>query len=477
MKSVYRNSIFNMLKVLSTLIFPLISYTYVTHILQVDSIGKVEFARSFTSYFVMLGVLGIVSYATREASRLRSNKRELSKFTHEILFINFLAVLFSLVCLLILTFVLPQLEQYKVLLLINSISVVFISLGFEWLFAAMEEYSYIAIRTIVIQILSMLLILIVVREKSDINKYAFLQVLSLALPNILNMMYSRKYVDWKYFGQYNIRRHLKSVVFLFLMTVSVQIFSSLDTTMLGFMSGNVSVGLYTAATKMINIVSSLLVAIISVLTPRLSIMVHDKNFYKLKTVSYRAITIIFLLSIPAAVGLTLLSKELILIFSGYSFISGNLAAKILAARVILSPLNTYFIVQLFISMGLEKNNLITTSVAALINIILNFVLIPLFLQNGAAIATVIAEVIELAFNAYFARKLLSQKKIFQLFCHYLWPSLIIVLLWFILQLFVSGMLLMILLIPLSVILYFIILYLLKDEVISETVGMIKKRLN
>ena len=456
-----------MLKVLSSLVFPLISYTYVTHILQVESIGRVEFARSFTSYFTMLAMLGIVSYATRESAKIKTNKIELTRFAHEIILFNVLAVILSLLLFFCFIFFLPQLSTYKLLLFINSFSIILVALGLEWLFAAMEDYAYISVRSIIIQIISVIIILIFVRTKQDLYLYAFFQMLSLVAPNVINLVYSRKYISWKPVGNYNLKRHIKPILILFLMTVSVQIFSSLDTTMLGFMSGDISVGLYTASTKMINITSSLLVAIISVLTPKISVLVKKQEWNRIKEISYQAISIILMLSIPAALGLALLSKDLIVVFSGKSFIDGNFSAKILALRIILSPLNTYFIVQLFISMGYEKKNLLTTSVAALVNIILNFLLIPSFMQNGAAVATIMAELIELAFNLYFVRNILNVKKIaFNMF-QYSLKSLVIILIYWLFSIFLSGFMLIITVIPASAGVYIIILFLLKDEQLSK----------
>ncbi|MFA9414321.1 flippase [Streptococcus sp. E29BA] len=479
MKRVYTNSLFNLLKVLSTLIFPLISYSYATHILEAENIGKVEFSRSIASYFVLLAMLGIVSYATREAALLKYDKEKLSRFTHEILIINLLAVIISLILFFCLIFFFSNLYDYKLLLLINAITVLLVPLGLEWLFAAMEDYAYISIRTIVIQMVSTVLILILVKSKEDLYLYAFLHILSTVAPNIINIIYSKKYIKWQYLGNYGISRHFSSVLLMFLVSISVQIFSNLDTTMLGIMSGDKFVGYYVAATKMVNIVSSLLVAVITVLTPKITVLVKKQDWEKIRAVSYRAIDILFMLSIPAAVGLFVLSKSLILIFSGESFLLGNTAAKILSARVILSPLNTFFIVQLFVSMKREKNNLFTTSIAAIVNIIFNFALIPQFVQNGAAISTVLAELIELLFNFYFVRHLLEHSRIVYSFTKYLITSLSILILAVILRITGSNDLTRIFIfITSSASVYFIILYFLNDSsvlMISNNIMRILKR--
>lgn len=477
MKRLYINSLFNLLKVLATLVFPLISYSYATHILEAENIGKIEFSRSIASYFVLLAMLGIVNYATREAALLKSDKERLSKFTHEIVIINLLAVIISLVSFTALVFLSRSLDNYRLLLLINTITILLVPLGMEWLFAAMEDYVYISVRTIILQIFSTVLIFILVKSQADLYLYAFLQIFSGVAPNLVNIFYSKKYIRWGYVGNYRISRHFSSVLLMFLISISVQIFSNLDTTMLGFMSGDKFVGYYIAATKMINITSSILVAMITVLTPQITVLVKNRDWDKVKELSYRAIDILLMISIPAAVGLFVLSKPLILLFSGESFLPGNKAAQILSARVVLSPLNTYFIVQLFVSMKKEMNNLITTSVAAIVNIIFNFILIPSFMQNGAAISTVLAEGIELLFNFYFVSKLLEPFKIIQSSIKYLLASYVVVALS---SFYKIGDIInlnnLVIFILASITLYVLILLILQDRYVLKIGNNLSKRL-
>lgn len=472
MKSLVKNSFFNTIKATSSLVFPLISYTYLAHILMAEGMGKVEFARSYTAYFSMLSMLGIVNYATREASKLRRGKDDLSIFVLEILIINFIAVIFSVLLFIISIWKVGYLHQYTLLLLINGFSIILTALGMDWLYAAVEDYQYIAIRTIIFQFISLILVLVFIHDKNDIYKYAAIQVLSSTGSNVLNFLHSRKYLKFGeiHIADLHIRRHIKPIFLLFGMTLCIQVFTHLDTTMLGFISGDTSVGLYTAATKMTNVVCSMLVAVTAVITPRIALYYKEDRWKQIKDISYFSIKVIFILGIPAVFGSTVLAPQIIEIFSGNSFMNAVPTARLLSARILLSPLNTFAVVNLFIPIGREKNNLYTTGIAAVINFLLNLLLIPNLQEYGAAIATVSAEIVELICNLFFVRGLLEIRNFKTNIRNYLLGSLLIVGVWMFFSQYLTGIRLLFVCVVISVPSYFFTLWIFKDDMMTDIIN-------
>ncbi|MDD6654245.1 MAG: oligosaccharide flippase family protein, partial [Treponema sp.] len=147
-KSLKKNAFYSFLKAFMTLIFPIITFPYASRILTPEGIGKVNFANSIVSYFVMFGSLGIGTYAVREASKVRDNKIELIKFFKEILLINLISSIISYCTFFILLIFVPKFNQYTLLLLISSIRILFTTLGLDWFYSALEEFKYITIRSI-----------------------------------------------------------------------------------------------------------------------------------------------------------------------------------------------------------------------------------------------------------------------------------------------------------------------------------------
>ena len=433
MKSLSKNSFYNLIKSASKVIFPLLTFSYASRVLLPEGLGKIEFANSYVSYFSLFAMLGITSYATREASKLRYDSQKLSRFAFEILSINAVSVVISYIIFYVSIATVEHLQMYDVLLYITSLSIILTALGVEWLYAAMEDYRYITIRTILFQIFTFIATILLVKDQDDIVTYAIINVLSVGGSYMINFVHARKYLSFVHIGQCHPGKHIKPILTLFGMTVCVQIFTHLDTTMLGFMISDTSVGIYTAASKMVNVVTSMLVAITAVLAPRIALYASEEKNDEIKRLSYRAINGVLLLVIPATIGLILLAPEFIVLFSGANFIDGAYTARILAFRVMLSPINTFIIVHLFISIGKERCNVFTTACAAGMNIIVNFLLIPDYAEIGAAVATVMAEVMELFINLYFVRSVLSIKEMFRFGYQYILGGILIIGEWMLLQ--------------------------------------------
>ena len=139
-KSISINLIANGIKTLMSVLFPLITFPYASRVLGATGIGKVNYATSIISYFSMFAALGIATYAIREGARIRDDKEKFSKFAKEMLNINLLTTVIAYVALLIFL-CLPILKNYKILLIILSGTIVFTTIGMEWLFIIKEEYA------------------------------------------------------------------------------------------------------------------------------------------------------------------------------------------------------------------------------------------------------------------------------------------------------------------------------------------------
>ena len=87
-RSLKLNGILNITKTFMSLIFPLITFPYVSRILGPENLGRVSFAQSIVGYFSLFASLGITSYGIREAAAVRNNKILLSTFVREIFIIN-----------------------------------------------------------------------------------------------------------------------------------------------------------------------------------------------------------------------------------------------------------------------------------------------------------------------------------------------------------------------------------------------------
>ncbi len=408
-KSLKKNAFYSVLKVFLSLIFPLITFPYASRILLPEGIGKVNFANSIVTYFMMIASLGIGSYATREASKVRDDKNALSKLFKEIITINIIGCIVSYLLFFIALFFIPKFSDYRSLLLICSLKIIFSVLGTEWLFTAYEEFKYITIRTFFVQLFSLTYLFVFVHTRDDLIHYAVFGILTALGSNILNIFLIGKYVDLKYKTKLDLKKHLKPVIIFFGMAIVTSIYTMLDTTMLGFLSNDTEVGYYAASTKLGHMVLSMLTAITTVLLPRLTNYAQKEDKSSFTELIYKCANILLLLSIPMTFGLIVLAKPLILLLSGKQYLPAVPAMQVIAPILIIISFGSLTGVQILPALGKEKISFYSYIAGAITNITINALLIPKFGALGAAIGTLCAEFMVTSIQIIFINKYIFNK--------------------------------------------------------------------
>lgn len=379
------------LKTLMNIIFPLITFPYSSNVLQVEALGKVNFASSVCGYFVLFAGLGISSYAVREGSKYVNDREQLSKFSSEMYSINMISTAATYIALALTMIFWTKLHAYTDLMLVMSLQIFFTTIGTEWIFTIFEEYTYIAIRSMVFQVISVAMLFAFVKSPADYCIYAGITVFAAVGANVLNYFRVRKYctirltlnIDWK--------RHLKPILIIFASSLATTLYVSSDTTILGILCTDYNVGIYAVAGKIYGIVKNLLSAVLVVSIPRLShyagIGEHEK-FNKLYNEIFNALIVVVA---PAVVGLFLLSREVILFISGESYLGAVLPLQILCIALFVCLFGWLYNSCALLPCGREKELFWITLVSGLLNVGLNILLIPRFRENAAAFTTLLAE--------------------------------------------------------------------------------------
>lgn len=475
-KSISANMIINLIRTFLSVLYPIITFSYASRILLEDGIGKVNFAKSVISYFALIASLGISSYGIRETAKLKDDKEKLSKFVHEVFIINLITTICSYIILFGAIAVIPKFNDYKVLLLVTSITIFSQMLGMEWLMAAMEEFAFMTIRGIVFQILSLILLFVLVRDKGDYVWYAAISVLYSSGANLLNFIHCRHFVLLKRQRQYNFRKHFAPLIKMFGIALSSNIFQNLDIVMLGFMTADSTVGLYSAAVKITNIVITLLSSIATVLLPRMSYYWEKQESEKYMEVLKKTFHLLLFLVIPSTVGIYLLNENIIYIFSGAGFMDAAVTGKIMAIMVLILPINAMITQQILLPQGLDNLILRNTIIAAVVNVVVNIFLIPVRGSTGAAIATVISAIVFLGANIREANKLLHMCEVFRGISDYVVACIPLPIIWYIIKAVFANIYLQTgLMIVLSVCVYVIILLVLKNDFVMQLRGMLNKK--
>ncbi|MBP2058088.1 O-antigen/teichoic acid export membrane protein [Lactobacillus colini] len=401
-KSMSINAFLNGIRSILNLLFPLITFPYVSRVLQVQGIGIYNFSQSINSYFLLIAELGVTSYAVREGAKYRDNPEEMSKFGSEVFTINVIATLASYALLLLSLLVFSNLKSYITCILIFSLQMFFVTMGTEWLYTIYEQYTFITIRSIVFNAISIILLFLFVRNSNDYLSYAAITVFATAGSNLINYFTAKKICRIHLTKHINWKRHMGPILIIFASNVANLIYVNSDVTLLGLMKNNYTVGIYSVSAKVYTMVKSLISSVLIVTVPRLSMLFGKRKLDSYELVLSKVTNTLVLITLPAMVGLFMMSRNVVLILSGARYMQSQSSLQILSCAYLFSILAWIITYCVLLPAKKEKYMLISMSISAILNIVLNLILIPFWSENAAALSTVIAEFSLLVVNFYYA---------------------------------------------------------------------------
>lgn len=407
-QSLKLNMVMNVILTMSSLIFPLITFPYVSRVVGAEGIGKVTFATSVITYFSMFAQLGIPTYGIRACAKVRDDKELLSKTVHEILIINAITCIISYVALGISLAIVPRFVSDKMLFIIIGSTILLNAIGVEWLFKALEQYTYITIRSIVFKFIALIAMFLLVHNETDYVIYGTVTILAASASNVLNFLYLPKLINIKPIGNYNLRQHMKMILIFFAMSVASTIYTNLDNVMLGFMTNDIEVGYYTASVKVKGILVSVVTAVSTVLLPRASYYVDKGLIKELYGIAQKAMSFVMLVAIPFVVYFTIYAEECILLLSGQEFLGAVLPMQVIMPTLLFIGITNILGIQMMVPLGKEKQVLYSTICGAIVDLILNAIFIPQYGAVGAAIGTLVAEFVVLIYQVIAIKEVVKE---------------------------------------------------------------------
>lgn len=390
-KSIKFNFIMNFILTVSNFLFPLITFPYVSRVLLPEGTGKVAFALSIVSYFTIFASFGVATYGIRAIAQVRDDKERLSKTMHELLFINIISMTIVYVALAIAILVVPKFAMEKELFWVTSLFILFTIVGVEWLYKGLEKYQYITVRTIVFKIASLFLVFLFVKEKSDYIIFAFISIFAIVGSGVLNLINSRKLINYTLYSEYEFKKHLKPMFVLFLTSMAIAIYTSLDEGLLGLLSSPEQVGYYNAAVRVKGILFTLITSLGVVLLPRLSYYVENHMETEFHEALAKSTNFIIVIAASVVIFFTLFAKETILILAGENYSESIIPLQIVVWALILSAITNILGIQILLPLKQDKQLLFSVLCAATVDVIANFLLVPKLAAVGTALSVIAAE--------------------------------------------------------------------------------------
>ncbi|WP_295360821.1 flippase [uncultured Pseudoramibacter sp.] len=403
-KSIKKNFVMNAILTMSQFIFPLITFPYVSRILLPVGTGKVSFATSVITYFTMFAQLGIPTYGVRRCAQVRDDKMELTRVTHELLFINFIMSVVAYVILFFTLAFVPRFQGDRTLYLIISLNIIFTCIGIEWMYRGLEEYTYITVRSIIFKFIALIAMFAFIHQKSDYLIYGAISIFAASASSILNFINARKHIYMHPIGGYQLKRHLKPVLIFFAMSIATTVYTNLDTVMLGFMKTDTDVGYYNAAVKIKGILVSIVTSLGAVLLPRASYYVEKGDLADLRRLSSKALDFVLIVACPLALYFILFANEGIRFLSGPAYGGAVLPMQWIQPTIIFIGLTNILGLQILVPLGKEKYVLYSEIAGAVTDFGINMLLIPRLASTGASIGTLAAEFVVLVVQYHVLRK-------------------------------------------------------------------------
>ncbi len=406
--SLKRNIVMNALLALSSVLFPVITFPYVSRVLLPEGVGRVSFVTSVISYFLMLAQLGIPTYGIRACAKVRDDRNALTKTAQEILLIQIGMSIVSYLLLAAALGTVPRLQRERTLVLVVSASIFFQSIGMEWLYKALEQYTYITLRSLGCKLIACLALFALVRQESDVIVYGGISIFASSASNAMNFFHARRLIFQKPSGPYCIRRHLRAVLVFFAMSCATTVYTHLDVAMLGFLKTDLDVGYYHAAVKIKTLLVSLVTSAGAVLLPRASYYMEQGMQEAFERMTKKAIHVVVLVSAPLALYFMIFAEESIYFLSGYAYQGAIFPMQILMPTLLLIGLTNVMGIQILVPLGREKIVLYSEIAGAIVDFLCNMLFIPRMGSAGAAIGTLLAEAVVFAVQYGFLRRPLKE---------------------------------------------------------------------
>lgn len=392
-RSIKTNYIFNLINTVSSFIFPVITFPYASRIMLAEGIGLVNFYQSIIQYISLFTCLGIPMYAIREIAKVRDNPQECSKTTLEILFLHLFLTFLGYLIVYILCLSVTEIQANITLFLIISLTLILTTIGCEWFYQGIEDFKYITIRGLIVKIAAVIVLFTMVKTQEDILWYGSYCVVGVLGGNIFNFIRLRKFVHFTHFRNLHPFKHLKPALHIFLLNLIISLYVNLNSVMLGFLKDSESVGFFTAATKLSQMILGIASALGTVMLPRLSHLVASNNMNEFNRLAQKAIKFMFAITLPLSIGCFFTAPYIIPIFCGETYHPAINTLQLISPIIFFIGLSGVLGIQILYPQGQENKVIVCTALGAIINLILNFILIPNWSHLGAAVATLFAEIV------------------------------------------------------------------------------------
>lgn len=474
-KSIAQNYGYNLIYQILILILPLITTPYISRVLGAEAIGIYSYTLSIVTYFILFGSLGIAMYGQREIAYCQEDKKNRSKTFIEIATLKVVTMLIAMVVFYMIYINGTQYQMYYKIFLLELIANCF---DISWFFQGIEEFKRTVTRNIIVKLISVILIFALVKTTNDLSIYIFIYVLSTLIGNLSLWFYLPKYIEKVDKKELKIFKHLKPTIALFIPQIAIQIYTVLDKTMIGqIILDKSEVGYYEQAQKVIKILLTIVTSLGTVMLPRMANTFANGEKEKLRNYMKNSFNFVFFLAFPILFGVLGVSSNFVPIFFGKGYDKVIVLMNVISPILLMIGMSNIMGMQYLMPTKKTREFTISVTLGAIINFLLNLLLIGNYMSIGASIATVIAEATVTGMQIYFMRKEFKMREFLKLAKNYFLGGLLMFAVVVLIRNITASIFYnLVLQIFVGIVAYFLFLIIIKDKLIIQVKEKIREKL-
>ena len=419
------NFIMRMLRILIGGVFTFFLLKFSTNIFSPVEIGEIDYANTIILYISSIASLGINNYGIRETALVSNNKERLSYSTIELLLIIFITTLIGYVVLFLMIYGFGFFSNIKTLLLIMSINILLMNLGINWFYIGIEEQTFITIRFVIVRFVVSILLLLLVHDENDFILYVILYTSIEGGMGVLNILFLPKRINFRIdFRKLNLRRHIRPLLTIFIGSISIIIYNQLNVVMLSSYYPD-RVAFFSIPNQVIYFIIVLVTLLVPVLMPKVVQAINQRDYDVVDKYSVLSLQYILFFALPIICYIMAMSKDITLMLSSESFLDAQEPFRYFSLTILLVAVNNFFGLQILYSYNKEKIYSLVIFITLLINIILNFLFIPIYRENGVVISAIFSELLKALLLYFYCRRFIASVNLFSFrFFKYFIASLI-----------------------------------------------------
>lgn len=471
MKKTFLNILYNAVYQIFLVLVPLITVPYLSRILGPKTYGIYSNVNNIVQFLMIFCTLSVSYIGMRTISQTRAfgSQADLTEAFWGLWYFQALAGFVTIVIVVCLTsFFHIKYWNYLLLMVPYLISA---QVDISWFFQGLADFGRVVLKNTAVKLVSVVLILLWVKQPSDLWKYMLIMSVSTMLGSFVFWLDIRRYVGRPVRHFYQYKTTVNAIITLLIPQIATQIYTSLDKPILGLFQNSTQVAYYDNSQRISNMVLGIVTSISLVIMPKMA----GEGKKEQRVILKKSLEATVMLGTMFAVIIMANTKEFVPFFFGSKFIPMTPLMFFFALTIVMIPTGGVFANQFALANHRDRDYAIPVIIGAFLEVILSYFLDRWYGATGAMIAILVTEFIVLLLRLWIVRDGYDFKYSFKEIPKYLVISAIVLAVGlFIPQVVSSAFFNMVLKSVIMFVLYVALMFLMKLDFNQDIIMLLKK---